>query len=184
MLHERGDLLLVVADGAGGRGGGGAAAEQLVAGVRSRARELFAGSLPAEQLLLELDDALYLDREAGETTAVIALVTGGAVSGASAGDSGAWLLSKEERLDLTRAQVRKPMLGSGRASPRAFGPAGLKGQRLLLASDGLLKYASPTSIQELAVTSSLRDAPRALIELVRLPSGALQDDIAVIVAEG
>ena len=182
VLHDRGDLLLVLADGAGGRAGGAAAATRLTAAARSRRGELFSQRLTPSQFLLESDASLRADPDAGESTAIVALLLGDEVSGASVGDSAAWSLDEEAWTDLTRSQVRKPLLGSGRAWPVPFGPRPRGSRRLLLASDGLFKYAPPSGIQALAATSPLADAPRALIELVRLPSGALQDDVAVIVA--
>ncbi len=141
-----GALVLVLADGAGGRGGGREAAEAVVAGVQSRSWELGTrGDASAcAAALRDVDQDLCATGRGGETTAVLAVVRAGQLFGASVGDSGAWLLAGEEVLDLTRDQVRKPMLGLGRASPVAFGPRALApGARLLLASDGLLKYGSP-----------------------------------------
>ena len=52
---------------------------------------------------------------------------------------------------------------------------------VLLATDGLLKYTSPDRIMEVCRRNSADEAARQLIELVRYASGALPDDVTVIV---
>jgi hypothetical protein len=51
---------------------------------------------------------------------------------------------------------------------------------LLVASDGLLRYANSNVIARIARGRSLAAAANALLELVRLPSGHTQDDVAVV----
>lgn len=51
---------------------------------------------------------------------------------------------------------------------------------LLLATDGLLKYASAKSICDTARGPDLDAVPCRLVELVRLRSGGLQDDVGII----
>jgi serine/threonine protein phosphatase PrpC len=51
---------------------------------------------------------------------------------------------------------------------------------LLVASDGLIKYASQASIARIASGADLACAASALVDLVRLRSGELQDDISII----
>ncbi|MGE0713725.1 MAG: protein phosphatase 2C domain-containing protein [Planctomycetota bacterium] len=177
-----GDHVLVLADGAGGRAGGREAAEALVRFVRAAARALVEGERDPCEVLTSADAALAAEPRAGETTAVVAVVSGAEVRGASVGDSGAWQVSGDGVRDLTRAQVRKPLLGSGAATPVAFGPVPLVG-RLLLASDGLLKYAPPERIERAALTLPPDRAAWDLIETVRYPSGGLPDDVAVILCE-
>lgn len=53
---------------------------------------------------------------------------------------------------------------------------------LLLATDGLVKYTSAELICDIIRATPFADAPRALIEAVRYPSGRLPDDVAVILA--
>jgi hypothetical protein len=62
----------------------------------------------------------------------------------------------------------------------ALGHAALGGATLLLASDGLLRYGRASDITRIASGPDLDAAARALVELVRLPSGTLQDDVAVV----
>ena len=179
VIHDSGALVLVLADGAGGSAGGREAAEAVVRLVRDRAGDLVSNSLSPLELLTIIDAALVGDRAAGEATAVLAVVSGSRVTGASVGDSGAWLLGTRSVRDLTGAQLRKPMMGSGAARPVAFGPIALEG-RLLLASDGLLKYASRERIQTAALAQPMEQSVWTLIETVRLPSGNLHDDVSVI----
>ena len=176
-------VLLVVADGAGGSGCGRLAAEAVV----DHARQCLAGARDAEnpaswaQCLKEVDEALLKGGSGGETTAVVLTITDRGIAGASSGDSGAWLITEAGRVDLTRHQRRKPLIGSGEALPVAFADADFRGV-LLMASDGLFKYAPPGRICEVALTTRLEDTPRRLIDLVRMPSGGLQDDVGLILA--
>ena len=171
---DLGDALVVVlADGAGGTGGGDVAADAIIAAVRATA-----SSHPSwSDVIEELDRSPLLG--GGQATAVIATLTAAGVRGASVGDSGAWLVRGAAVEDLTRAQERKPLVGSG-AAATPFGCGPLDGATLLVASDGLLKYAPRADIARLASQDDLAAAARALVALVRLPGGDRQDDVSVI----
>jgi serine/threonine protein phosphatase PrpC len=82
-------------------------------------------------------------------------------------------------IDLTDGQSRKPLVGGG-CAPFRIAPARLGSGTLVVASDGLLRYAKRDDIARLASGPDLTAAARALVELVRLRSGALQDDVAVV----
>jgi serine/threonine protein phosphatase PrpC len=167
--------LLVLADGAGGTSGGAAAADAVLA----RARSLALSSLSdCVGFLRDLDRQLT---NVGQTTAIVVVLEDGQVFGASVGDSCAWLLSAASVVDLTRYQKSKPLLGSGNATPIGFGPLPCSG-RVLVGSDGLFKYVTYERICNLASSLPLTEVPAALVAAARLRSGALQDDIAVIVA--
>ena len=175
-----GGWALILADGAGGMSGGAHAADALVRIVSERVRELGAGA-DAEALcgvLQQADRELSADPAAGETTAVVAVAAGGKVVGASVGDSGAWLVGPDGHSDLTAGQVRKPLLGSEVAVFYGF-TAAFAGT-LLVASDGLLKYASAEKVCAAARAGNLRSAAESLLDLARLDSGGLQDDAAVL----
>ena len=58
--------------------------------------------------------------------------------------------------------------------------AELNGGRLLLASDGLIKYSTVEQICALATEGTVSEAANALTNSVCLPSGALQDDVAAL----
>jgi hypothetical protein len=51
---------------------------------------------------------------------------------------------------------------------------------LLVASDGLIKYAKQASIARIASGADLASAARSLVDLVRLRSGQLQDDVSIV----
>jgi serine/threonine protein phosphatase PrpC len=107
-------------------------------------------------------------------------VTEATIYGASVGDSGVWVIREGGYLDLTERQSRKPFIGSGSAWPVAFEYKSTGKEALLLATDGLLKYASPERIIAVCQSPETSEVPRRLIELVRYPSGALPDDVTVI----
>ncbi len=54
------------------------------------------------------------------------------------------------------------------------------GQSTLVASDGLLRYAKRSDIARVANGPDLAVAARALVDLVRLPTGGLQDDVSIV----
>jgi serine/threonine protein phosphatase PrpC len=131
-------------------------------------------------VLQQLDEAIERDVTAGETTCVIAVVEEGNVYGASVGDSGAWMVRPSGIIDLTKDQVRKPFVGSGSAHTVAFTHTCKRGDHLMLATDGLLKFTSPSRIGEVCQLNEVEQIPDRLIGLVRNRSGALPDDTTVI----
>lgn len=174
---HRGGQLIVVADGAGGTAGGAEAAQTVV----NYMRDVGDSECDWVRVLRELDWRLFGTTTVGETTAVVAFVDRGAVVGASVGDSAAWILSPSSCIDLTSRQRRKPLLGSSAAEPVGFGPVPVTG-RLLLGTDGLFKYVAVERIQHLGLAGPLDVAAQRLADAARLPSGGLQDDVAVALA--
>lgn len=177
--HHETHSIIVVADGAGGVGGGRNAAELICASLGTEVRS---GSTDWGEVLSSIDDNMARRGDGGLATAVIVEVSSGTIRGASVGDSGAWLLHAGHLEDLTEGQNRKPLVGTGAAAPVVFGPFPFRG-RLLVASDGLFKYASRTLLMETMSQGTIEDAVDRLVETVRLPNGGLQDDIAVVLAE-
>lgn len=176
--HLDGAELIVLADGAGGMTGGRQAAEFI---VRFEFRALH-GPADCVDELRRLDGIQHSDASCGESTVVLLVVRDGKVFGASVGDSGAWALMTDAIVDLTRHQKRKPLLGSGMAEPTGFGPA-LFNDRLLVASDGLLKYASRDRIHRVRFIRDLNAAAEELVAAARLPSGVLQDDLSFVIVD-
>lgn len=173
-----GATTLVLADGAGGRAGGREAAELCTATAMERMQR--AAGVDPHTALTELDRILHAHRDAGETTLVLCQLVGQALRGASVGDSGAWLIGDSGYQDLTDSQTRKPMLGSGVAQGTPF-TASITSETLLIASDGLLKFAAPATICGIVRSATdLAAAGRALIDSVRLRTGDLQDDTSLI----
>jgi len=175
-------IVLIVADGAGGVGGGAAAAQtvcDVLARVPTDARR---SPLDWVAALQKADRAMMSSPEGGLTTAVALETSGIAVFGASVGDSGAWIIDAQGIVDLTQHQFRKPLLGDGEAYPVPFGPIAVHG-RLLVATDGLLKYAPRAELARCALEDPVEKAVQCLVDSVRLRSGGLQDDVAVAVIE-
>jgi serine/threonine protein phosphatase PrpC len=130
-------------------------------------------------LLRRIDETLAHDPAAGETTAVVVVLAPEGILGASVGDSGALLIAPDRFQDLTARQQRKPFLGTGVAVPVLFA-APWTGDTLLVASDGLFKYADAAALAVAARAADLDAAARQLVDLVCLPSGKLQDDVTVV----
>lgn len=172
--HDR--LVVALADGAGGTANGDAAAQAVIDTVVREAMLAF----EAESLLIRLDDELLA--LGGQATAIVARLDGERICGASVGDSGAWLITSREIVDLTNAQRRKPLVGDG-CCPVAFEASISAGATLVVASDGLLRYASRGDIARVVRGQDVETAARALIDLVRLPAGTLQDDVSIVLCQ-
>ncbi len=110
-----------------------------------------------------------------QTAGIVAFIDSERVPGASVGDSSAWLIAPSGGMtDLTAAQRRKPLLGAlAKHCPFNFEVERL-GNRVLLGSDGLFKYAPVDRICALATRATVAEAANALANCVRLPSGAFQ----------
>ena len=176
LVRRRGErTVAIVCDGAG-NGGNGALAADLAINELARVigQQGFIDWVPT---LLGIDQLLKRQAQGGETTCVVVDISdNGEIRGASVGDSGAWMLpSRRPVVDLTANQDRA-RLGSGKAGPKRF-QAQLLG-RLLVATDGLLKYVRAADVRNYAARGV-----DALIDSVRLKSGALQDDVAVILLQ-
>jgi serine/threonine protein phosphatase PrpC len=174
-VREVGDgIVIALADGAGGTNGGAKAAQAVVDAVFTAAPQG-----PVWPLLLgELDrDTARLG--GGQSTAIVLSVTGAGIVGAAVGDSCAWVIRGTGIDDLTAAQHRKPLLGAG-CAPYAVRGRSLNGGTLLVASDGLIKYTSQTNIARIAGGADLGVVARSLVNLVRMRSGALQDDVSIV----
>jgi serine/threonine protein phosphatase PrpC len=169
-----GDVIVALADGAGGTAHGATAAQAVVDAVGAAATATHDWCA----LLSDLDrDLQRLGR--GQSTAVILSIRAGSISGASVGDSGAWLVRTADVIDLTERQQRKPLVGGG-CTPFRIQPVHLDISTLLVASDGLFAYAKRSDILRIVRDPDLHSAAHALTDLVRLPDGALQDDVAVV----
>lgn len=183
-LELRDGLAIVLADGAGGRSGGREAAEAVLRGVRARARELEgADAATCAELLEAVDRELVTQRHGGEATAVLVVVRGRELVGASVGDSGAWIVGPAGVRELTGRQVRKPFVGVGSATASGFAAVLRPDERLLVASDGLLKYVDRERIVAASLSGAIAQAARCLVDQARLPSGGLQDDVSVVLWE-
>jgi serine/threonine protein phosphatase PrpC len=185
-VFERDDrLVVVIADGAGGIGGGSAASRLVLEAVRVAASDR---AFPIEDVqrwvaLLRTADAAAFARGLGETTAVVVVVGPTGLVGVSAGDSEAWVVRANRIDDLTVGQYTRCRIGSGQAVPFIFERATLPGV-LLVATDGLLNYASPEVIARVVREGAMGFAAERLVELVRLPSRSVTEDVAVVLVRG
>jgi PPM family protein phosphatase len=170
-------VVLAVADGSGGMRGGAKAADRSIQLVTDHAHLHHTGDERAWAALVARIDADAGD-QSGWCALVIAAVHDEMITGASAGDCGAWLICDHIE-DLTEEQVRKPLVGSGSAVPVPFRKP-LGSGTLLLASDGLFKYARRKDIAQIALREDLDAAAQELILLPQLRSGDVPDDVSVV----
>lgn len=182
--RDWGDLLLV-ADGAGGLAGGARAAESAIAQVAADFEGARAAARSPDEWcarLAEVDAALVREGHGGETTFVAVMIRDGWLVGASCGDSGALLIGADGAACWPTEPQHRKRLGSGRALPRGFSLPFAPACLVLLATDGLLKYADEAAIVACLRRGDLAASADALVELVRLSSGGLNDDVALVLA--
>jgi PPM family protein phosphatase len=161
-------LRLVVADGAGGVAGGAIAADWIC-------KKLGRYDGDWERWFLHCSETVTYG-----IAAVVALdIQHDLIHGTSVGDCEAWLFPSERCL--TTFQKRKPLLGERFSHSVGF-QANLEGT-LVVATDGLWKYASWSKVEECVTSCTLDALPAALVNLARLPNGKLQDDVAVVVVK-
>jgi len=176
------NLILILADGAGGLSGGANAAAFIVESMKEQIGSTVTNSQQLCVIRTSIDQKMSASGTFGETTCVVVILSDSGIIGASVGDSGAFVFSKTGAENLTANQVRKPLLGSGFSIPVSFTRSQLDGT-LLIASDGLLKYTSQEKIAATILTADFNNAAAKLIELVRYQSGALPDDVSVLLAQ-
>ncbi len=188
MVRRAGHTRFLIADGAGGVAGGRAAADALCLALVEQAEGVGITEEWVEWLTRH-DRAMAASGASGLAAAIVLSVSDdGAVSGASVGDCEAWVFGQGAFpvVGFTEHQRRKPLLGSGEAIATGFATFATplaRGQTLVVASDGLWKYMKPARIAANARLRPIEEAAAALVSDVRLPSGALQDDIAVLLCE-
>ncbi len=175
------NLVLILTDGAGGLSGGAKAAEFIVENLKRHISSAVTTSQVLCEMLASIDREMSAAGTFGEATCVVVVLSGSQIIGGSVGDSGALIFSKTGVENLTANQIRKPLLGSGLAIPVGFTRDQWNGI-LIVASDGLLKYTSREKITATILTVDFDNAAAKLIELVRYQSGALPDDVSVLLA--
>ena len=179
-VHEFPDSTIVVlADGAGGLSGGAEAADRIVAAL--------AGPFPASpavlrDALLDVDASLYLDSTAGSAACALLVVDATGVAGAVAGDVEVMRLGRDRVERLVGRREPKPLLGEGGCWPAVFA-ARRSATRLLACSDGLWKYVRPDAFLAAAREIDVEAAADALANAARLPGGALQDDLSLVLLD-
>ena len=183
VLEMPGGIAFVVADGAGGTGRGSQAAEHCIAFLTNAYQTCEdRDDLYWVEILRQVDTELHASNTGGETTCIIIECRRDELWGASVGDSRAFFVEAGQPHDLTVGQVRKPLLGSGNAKPKPIGDDAASGT-LIMATDGLWNYAPYDQVFAALDIDELEAIPEKLVSLARLPSGNLQDDIGIVVAE-
>jgi serine/threonine protein phosphatase PrpC len=157
---------------------GGAEAADLAVQLVTRHAHTNDDERECAALLARIDADAEANDQSGQCALVIAAVHQDIIVGASAGDCGVWYIHDGIE-DLTELQVRKPLVGSGSAMPITFRKA-LGAGTLLLATDGLFKYASRTDIVRVALGDDLDGAAQELVRLPQLRSGEVPDDVGVV----
>jgi serine/threonine protein phosphatase PrpC len=184
IVEKYGIKIAAVADGAGGISGGAEAADAVIAGVTSmveRGAELLSAAAWT-RLLLDLDAHLS-GRGAGQAAAVVIATDGRTLVGSSVGDCGAWLVGMHTAEELTGTQVRRPLLGGGGATPVPFKTRVETLDTVLLGSDGLFRSVDiePVLARVRLPAQTSGDVCSALVRLVQLDDGTLQDDLGICV---
>ena len=139
IFRKNGKACFVLSDGAGGIGGGLEAAQIVIDSLRESNDDDFI------DILEQVDSAVVANANAGEATGVYITLQGNLLSGASVGDSEAWLVTNDDVIFLTENQISKPPLGSGLSIPVQFRDILFSGV-LLITSDGLTKYSYTENI--------------------------------------
>jgi PPM family protein phosphatase len=168
--------VIVVADGAGGVGSGDIAADTVIREIQSEYQQVHSAD-HWNAMLRQMDCRIGV----GESTAVVVDIRPYGIVGASVGDSQAWIIADGKITDLTQFQNRKPLLGSGFAEPVSFMHSSLDGV-LIVATDGFFNYAKSDGITAMISRSDFYTIAKSCIEMVRLPSGDLWDDITLVAA--
>lgn len=114
-----------------------------------------------------------------QTTGLVVVLGPRGLMGISAGDSQAWLVTSSRVDDLTIGQHTRDRLGSGHAIAAPFQRASLDGV-LVMGTDGLFKYAAPDVIARIVRRNPIGPAAESLVELVRLRSGRVAEDVSVV----
>jgi serine/threonine protein phosphatase PrpC len=181
-VFERDEKLVVVlGDGAGGMRGSAAASAFLVEAVRSAVHDR---AFPVDDLQKWVDlflavDAGLVANGAGQTTGIVIVAGPHRLFGISTGHSQAWVVTPSRVFDLTVGQQTKQRLGSKRVTPATFERYALDGG-LGVATDGLFNFAANDVIARIVRESDVPTAAEHLVDLVRLRSGKLADDVAVV----
>jgi PPM family protein phosphatase len=167
-------VVIAIADGAGGTGAGAEASETVVREIAATA-SLEHDAQTWCGILRQIDQRVGV----GESTCVVVACSSNSFVGVCVGDSQAWFIADGELQDLTKDRIRKPLLGSGEAVPVGFSHPLALGL-LLVATDGFCNYVRRDRLMKEILWIDFAVLPRKLVEMVRLPSGDLWDDIGIV----
>jgi len=177
ILRREGVLIVALADGGGGMRNGGGASRAFASVVDAAVAD---PGFPLEDAdawlgVFRAMDVRFAANHSGETTGIV-VVVGRRLVGISTGDCGARIIDDATIDDLTAGQYTRQRLGSNHATPTMFErplPEGV----LLMASDGLFKYAAGEVIVR---ANPIGVATEKLVQLVRLQSGRVPEDVMVV----
>jgi hypothetical protein len=164
----------VLSDGVGSSGRGREAAEAVVQGLSARPLK-DAGEIGAR--IVEVDDALAAGH-GGQATALGFFVGAAGLTGAAVGDTELWWRDANGWHDGTANVTRRPLVGSG-VSTVVDLHASLP-DVIVAATDGLWKFAAPFEV--LGLLDAHPGEPLRALDPLWLPTGALPDDVTVLVA--
>ncbi len=180
-FERDGALVVALADGGGGMRDGEAASRSLVATVEAAVGDR-AFVLERAQSWVDLfrsADSALATHGAQETTGLVVVLHARGLVGISTGDSEAWIVKSHGVDNLTIGQHTQHRLGSNQATAATFERSSLDGV-LVIATDGLFKYAAPDVIARIVRGNAIGVAVDGLVELVRLRSGRHANDVAVV----
>jgi serine/threonine protein phosphatase PrpC len=184
-VYQRDDTLVVaLADGGGGMRPGEAASRSLIAVVEAAVADTQFGVeevRPWVDLFLATDASLVANR-AGQTTGTVVVLGRRGLMGFSIGDSEAWVVTKRGIDNLTISQHSRERLGQRPSTVVVFERPQLAGV-LLVATDGLFRYASAAVIAGIVQGGPIAQTPGRLLDLVRLRSGKFADDVAMVLVQ-
>jgi hypothetical protein len=140
-----------------------------------RSYKFVQGTLGWQGILKSIDQSI----PNGQAAAVILDLQQGSTTLASVGDCEAWAIFESSIIRLSEGQQKKPLLGTGHAVPfvKVFGELH---KPLILGTDGFFKYAKAELVPPVVLGAKFFEIPRKLADLVRLRSGSLQDDLAIV----
>lgn len=186
--HENGDWLeafsingvqfMALADGVSGQSGAHNTAKLVVSQLKELL-EVWPRISPRilAQALEQIDRTIPTGQ--GEATLVIVAIHDGMVIGASVGDSSAYWIDDDQVVDLTAAQVRRPLMGTGRTTGTAFEFQPKVPGHILVASDGLTNQVKPEIIRRIVQSATPTMAVELLIEEIVGHLGELLDDTSI-----
>ena len=186
------ERLLVVCDGLGGHPAGDVASATAIESLRSSAAEALTSSEALVQAVREAHDAVLAaadqdpSREEMATTVVLAAVTDDRATVVHVGDSRAYVLAPDGRLQqVTRDHGLGGYITQALGLDRGVAPEVTEvalptGSRLLLCSDGLSNMVDAAGIAELLGGGDAQGACDALVEAA-LDNGGI-DNVTVVVA--
>jgi hypothetical protein len=174
VISDESRKIICIADGAGGTGDGSRAAEHVIKEVE-RSYKFVQSPRDWQGILKSIDQNI----PNGQAAAIILDLKQDSATLASVGDCEAWVIFDSSIIRLSEGQHRKPLLGAGTAVPIVKEFGALR-RPLIVGTDGFFKYAKAELVPPVVLGTQFFEVPRKLADLVRLRSGSLQDDLAIV----